>query len=132
MRKGVSVGLACFVFFAAACLSAADPFFLRRHLSDVKPAADDLTANAKAASYKPLFGVGDADAGRLQGVALYVELTVGPGGTSLLSWLILYNSFLAAAHLIQNDIGGGLPDERLGLFVPGCEPRVNGALQFVD
>jgi mannose-6-phosphate isomerase-like protein (cupin superfamily) len=82
MRKGISVGLACFVFFAATCLFAADPFFLRRQLSDVKPVADDLTANAKAATYKAIFGIGDADAGRLQGVARYGELTVGPGGTS--------------------------------------------------
>ena len=51
---------------------------------------------------------------------------------SLLSWLILYNGFLAAAHLIENDIGGSFPDERLGLFIPSCEPRVDGAFQFVD
>jgi len=52
--------------------------------------------------------------------------------TSLLSWLILYNGFFATAHLVQNDVGGGLPDEGFGLFVPGCEPPVYGAFQFVD
>lgn len=82
MRKGIFVGLACTAFFAASCLLAADPFFLRRQLSDVKPQADDLTPNAEAASYKPVFGIGDADAGKLQGVVRYGELTVGPGGTS--------------------------------------------------
>ena len=51
---------------------------------------------------------------------------------SLLSWLILYNGFFAAAHLVQNDVGGGLPDEGFGLFVPACEPPVYGAFQFVD
>ena len=82
MRKGSCVQLACIALFAASCLFAADPFFLRRQLSDVTPQPDDLTANARAASYKPLFGLGDKDAGKLQGVARYGELTVGPGGTS--------------------------------------------------
>lgn len=71
------------VFFAAStCLFAADPVFLRRQVSDVRPQADDLTANAKLASYKPLFGAGDKDADHLQGVARYGELTVSSGGTS--------------------------------------------------
>ena len=69
------------VMFAAG-LSAADPFFLRRSISDIQPKPDDLTLNAKAASYKPIFGVGDADAAKLVGVARYGELTVGPGGSS--------------------------------------------------
>jgi mannose-6-phosphate isomerase-like protein (cupin superfamily) len=67
----------------SGCLFAADPIFLRRQVSDVKPQPDDLTAvNAKAASYKPLFGIGDPDVAQLKGVARYGELTVGPGGTS--------------------------------------------------
>src|ERR1039458_2265474 len=66
----------------SGCLFAADPIFLRRQVSDVKPQPDDLTAvNAKAASYKPLFGIGDPDVAQLKGVARYGELTVGPGGT---------------------------------------------------
>jgi hypothetical protein len=66
------------------------------------------------------------------------EVEVGLAGAgrgapaSLLSRLTLYNGFLAAAHLIENDIGGSFPDERLGLLVPGCEPRVDSAFQFVD
>jgi mannose-6-phosphate isomerase-like protein (cupin superfamily) len=67
---------------ASSCLLAADPIFMRRQMSDVKPQADDLTANSKAASYKPLFGIGDQDVSQLKGVARYGELTVGPGGTS--------------------------------------------------
>jgi hypothetical protein len=34
--------------------------------------------------------------------------------TSLLSILTPYNSFFAAALLVQDDIGSGFPDERLG------------------
>ena len=70
------------VLAASTCLFAADPIFLRRQVSDVRPQPDDLTANAKQASYKPLFGIGDKDSGQLQGVARYGELTVAPGGTS--------------------------------------------------
>ena len=62
--------------------AAAEPFFLQRRLADVRPQSDDLTANARRATYKPVFGVGDADAGKLVGVARYGELTVGPGGES--------------------------------------------------
>jgi mannose-6-phosphate isomerase-like protein (cupin superfamily) len=48
----------------------------------VQPRPDDLTAHAKGASYKPLFGVGDPDASQLKGIARYGELTVAPGGES--------------------------------------------------
>jgi mannose-6-phosphate isomerase-like protein (cupin superfamily) len=62
---------------------AADPIFLERQISKVAPHADDLTAaGAKAASYKPLFGIGDIDVDQLKGVARYGELTVEPGGAS--------------------------------------------------
>jgi len=67
---------------AVSCLFAADPFFLRRSLPDIQPQPDDLTVNAKAASYKPVFGIGDKDVDKLQGVARYGEVTVGPGGSS--------------------------------------------------
>ena len=70
------------LFAVSTCLFAADPIFLRRQVSDVLPQPDDLTANAKQTSYRPLFGIGDPDAGQLQGVARYGELTVAPGGTS--------------------------------------------------
>jgi mannose-6-phosphate isomerase-like protein (cupin superfamily) len=70
------------VFATSTCLFAVDPIFLRRQVSDVRPQPDDLTANAKQASYKPLFGIGDKDADQLQAVVRYGELTVAPGGTS--------------------------------------------------
>ena len=66
----------------AAPLIAADPTFLRRRLAEVRPQPDDLTANAPLASYKPLFGSGDAQASQLKGVSRYGELRVEPGGAS--------------------------------------------------
>lgn len=80
MRKQFAVPIA--LVLLCAMHAVAEPFFLQRHLADVKPQSDDLTKNAKGATYKPVFGVGDADAGRLEGVARYGELTVGPGGES--------------------------------------------------
>jgi mannose-6-phosphate isomerase-like protein (cupin superfamily) len=72
-----------FAFLAASiCLFAADPLFLRRQVSEVRAQPDDLTANANLFSYKPIFGIGDKDAGQLQAVARYGELTVSPGGAS--------------------------------------------------
>ncbi len=82
MRKGLFVGVAFIALLAASCLLAADPFFLQRQLSDLQGQPDDLTVNAKAATYMPVFGVGDSDAGKLRGVARYGELTIGPGGAS--------------------------------------------------
>ena len=70
------------VLVVAAPLFGADPTFLRRSLSEVQPQPDDLTANARLTSYKPLFGSGDAQASQLKGVVRYGELTVAPGGAS--------------------------------------------------
>ena len=67
---------------AASWLFAADPTFLRRSVEDIQPQSDDLTANARAAIYKPIFGVGDRQASQLKGIARYGELTVGPDGTT--------------------------------------------------
>jgi mannose-6-phosphate isomerase-like protein (cupin superfamily) len=67
---------------AAIPLIAADPTFLRRRLADVQSKADDLTANARLATYRPLFGAGDEQANQLKGIARYGELTVEPGGAS--------------------------------------------------
>ena len=67
---------------ASTCLFAADPIFLRRQVPDVRPQPDELAPDGGQASYKPLFGIGDKDAGQLQAVARYGELTVAPGGTS--------------------------------------------------
>jgi len=83
MRYRFSMARAAWaLLICTGLLSAAEPFFLRRNLSAVIPRADDLTQNAKGASYKPVFGIGDPDAGRLQSVARYGELTVAPGGAS--------------------------------------------------
>ena len=68
----------------AVPLFAADPTFLRRRLADVQAQPDDLTVNARLASYKPLFGPGDAQAKQLKGFVRYGELTVEPGGASAL------------------------------------------------
>jgi mannose-6-phosphate isomerase-like protein (cupin superfamily) len=73
---------AVFLLGAAACLAAADSGFLRRQVSAIQPHPDDLTANTRGASYKPLVGAGDADAGQLKAVVRYGELTVAPGGAS--------------------------------------------------
>jgi mannose-6-phosphate isomerase-like protein (cupin superfamily) len=67
---------------AATCLSAADPTFIGRRISDIPPQPDPLTANARSASYKPIFGAGDSQANQLKGIARYGELTVGPDGAS--------------------------------------------------
>src|SRR5947208_14149216 len=66
----------------ASSLCAADPTFLRRTVADVQPHPDDLTAGAKAAAYRPLFGVGDSQATQLKGIARHGELTVGPDGST--------------------------------------------------
>lgn len=66
----------------ASVLLAADPTFLRRYLPSVQAAQDELTANSKGASYRPLFGAGDPQARQLKGVARYGELTVLPSSSS--------------------------------------------------
>src|SRR5271168_3970761 len=50
--------------------------------------------------------------------------------SSVLSHLRLCNSLPAAADLIEDYVGGGLPNEGLRLVVPCCEPLVDGLLQF--
>ena len=75
-----SLGLVSAV--AASWLFAADPTFLRRSVGDIQPQSDDLTANARGAMYKPIFGVGDRQASQLKGIARYGELTVEPDGTT--------------------------------------------------
>jgi mannose-6-phosphate isomerase-like protein (cupin superfamily) len=69
---------------AAVLASAADPTFLKRSISKVTPHSDDLVTGAKAASYRPLFGVGDPQAKYLKSIARYGELTVDAGGNSAL------------------------------------------------
>jgi mannose-6-phosphate isomerase-like protein (cupin superfamily) len=82
MPGNISRKAGALVLLAASSLLAADPTFLRRSVADIEARPDDLTANAKAASYKPIFGVGDPQANQLKGIARYGELTVGPDGTS--------------------------------------------------
>ena len=72
------------VLLLAAPLFAADPTFLRRRTSEVAATPDELTEQARGASYKPLFGKGDGQASQLKGVARYGELTLEPGGASAL------------------------------------------------
>jgi len=77
----------CFTRLAAvlllvACAPAAEPFFLQRKLSELESRPADLTANARDAVYRPIFGIGAPDSERLQSVARYGVLTVGPGGAS--------------------------------------------------
>ncbi|MBZ5625227.1 MAG: cupin domain-containing protein [Acidobacteriia bacterium] len=80
MRK--NLGVVWLLTLTATCLSAADPTFIRRRISDIQPQPDRLTANARSAFYKPLFGAGDPQANQLKGIARYGELTVGPDGAS--------------------------------------------------
>ena len=49
---------------------------------------------------------------------------------SLLSGLTIYNRFFASAHLVEYDVGGGLPNKRLRFVVPGCQPLIDGPLKF--
>ena len=82
MTGNISSQAGVLVLLAASSLLGADPTFLRRSVASIEPRPDDLTASAKVASYKPIFGVGDAQANQLKGIARYGELTVGPDGTS--------------------------------------------------
>ena len=74
--------LIAFLLAAASGLVAADPTFLRRYLGDIQPRPDDLTLDAKGASYRPVFGAGDPQARQLKGIARYGELTLAPDGIS--------------------------------------------------
>jgi mannose-6-phosphate isomerase-like protein (cupin superfamily) len=77
----ITRNLAAALVTASSFLFAADPIFLRRQISEVE-ARTVLAADARRASYRPLFGIGDQDAAQLKGVARYGELTVAPGGAS--------------------------------------------------
>ncbi len=80
--RAITLKTTVILFALSACALAADPIFLRRQVSEVGPQPDDLTANAKGVSYRPLFGIGDKDADLLKGVARYGELTVAADGRS--------------------------------------------------
>ncbi len=59
---------------------AVDPTFLRRQLADVKPKEGALSS--ASATYKPLFGEGDANSSIVKGVSRFGELTVAARGAS--------------------------------------------------
>jgi mannose-6-phosphate isomerase-like protein (cupin superfamily) len=65
-------------------LNGNDQLFYLRFVPNLKAADDDLTAGTEGASYKPIFGKGDRNADRLNGVERFGELTVAPGGRSAL------------------------------------------------
>ncbi len=77
--------LTAFMLLASAGLAAGaerhvDPTFLHRYVPDVPEKPSDLSASGS--HYKPLFGVGDAQASLLRGVARYGELAVDAGAAS--------------------------------------------------
>jgi len=82
MNREGHIRFAALLVSSAAYVFAADPTFMARRVEDIQPQPDDLTLNAKAASYKPIFGAGDKDARQLRSIARYGELTVGPDGAT--------------------------------------------------
>lgn len=61
-----------------------DQLFYLRFVPNLKATEDDLTKGVEGASYKPIFGKGDKNADRLNGVERFGELTIGPNGRSAL------------------------------------------------
>ena len=59
---------------------AAEPYFLRRSVSEIQEKAVDI--GTSTAHYKPMFGAGDSDSRIVKGVARYGQLTVDPAGSS--------------------------------------------------
>jgi len=90
MSNRISRMLAFSLVTGMSCLFAADPTFIRKRVAEITPQPDDLTANARSASYRPIFGVGEAEMKNwpneccpvMQSVARFGELTVSPNGTS--------------------------------------------------
>src|SRR5271169_5818913 len=39
------------------------------------------------------------------------------------------SQFFTTAHLIEDNVSGGLPGERLGRIVPACKPLIDGPFQ---
>ena len=70
------------LIISSSFVFAQEQVFLQRHVPIIDPVADDLTANTKSASYRPVFGIGDKDGDILNGIARFGELTVEPDGTS--------------------------------------------------
>jgi len=66
--------------FLASFVFAAEPFFLKRTIPDVKEQAVDIGTDS--AHYKPLFGLGDPNVEDVNAIACFGELTVDPAGES--------------------------------------------------
>ncbi|MFC1551421.1 cupin domain-containing protein [Candidatus Latescibacterota bacterium] len=80
LKKIVCIGFIIFILPALAI--AADQLFLLRYVPSLRPQTDDLTKNTDMAEYKPIFGAGDKDAEKLNGIVRFGELSVHPGGAS--------------------------------------------------
>jgi len=121
-----------FILLALTCsavLTAADPTFLRRSVGVIDPKPDDLTAaGANAASYRPIFGIGDKDARHLKGVARYGELTVNPAGTSsIVSYAAeeqLYYVIAGSGTLLYADEKAAIKPDDFMYLPPGVKHGV--------
>lgn len=72
--------LSTLILSCPALAQVTDPTFLYRHVPDIAPVQAGLTS--ATASYKPIFGEGDANSGILKGVSRFGELTVAAKGSS--------------------------------------------------
>lgn len=70
----------CVLLAAGPSASAADRFFLKRTVSEVKEQAVDI--GTETAHYRPLFGWGDPNVEDVNAIACFGELTVDPSGES--------------------------------------------------
>jgi len=68
------------LFVLGSFASAADPFFLKRTVSDVEEQSLDI--GTETAHYKPLFGLGDPNVEDVNAIVCFGELTVDPEGES--------------------------------------------------
>src|SRR5689334_2331826 len=116
---------------AASTLFAADPTFLRRHIPDVAPLPDDLTAGAKGSSYRPAFGVGDSQAKQLKGIARYGELTVAAdGATAVVSYPAeeqIYYIVEGTATLLYEDEKAPVKKDDFMYLPPGVKHGIANA-----
>jgi len=76
-QRGTVVLLISIVVASAA---GAELAFLRRCVTEIRAQAGDLST--ATAHYKPIFGMGDPNAGVVKGLARFGELTLDPGGSS--------------------------------------------------
>jgi len=79
VAAAAGVWLTC-ITVASVVAGAAEPAFLRRSVGQIHEQSIDLSS--ATARYKPVFGVGDPNAGDVKGVVQFGELTVEPAGGS--------------------------------------------------